>query len=113
MIPECQAGRAETPRRSVLALATHELREATRLTVGRLFLVQEGKPVPVERLEPLVPRDLLELLVSGTSREMDSENARVAAPGRRLDPRRAPSPLLGPAPDLLVVGRTLRLSGHA
>src|SRR4051794_32433730 len=102
--PARARGRAPSP-----AVSLDQLREPTLLALGRRVLVQEREVVLLERLEPLVPGDLLERVLAAPAGEVDAEDARVVVAPRRLHARRMPAALLDPAPDLVVICRDVAL----
>jgi hypothetical protein len=65
-------------------------------------LINEGEFVLVKSLEELVPLDRLELPFATVAREVDAEQAGVAALGP-FDAGRVPAALFHPAADFVVV----------
>src|SRR5436190_2083761 len=84
--------------------ALHELEERRVLAGRLLLLIEEGQVVLVKLLEPLIPRDVLELVLAGTPWEVDAQDPRVAVVARPTHARRCSIVLLDPAPDLVVIG---------
>jgi hypothetical protein len=64
-----------------------------------------ASPLLLELLKPLVPADVLELLLACAAREVEAQDAGVVAVAGAADARGLAAVLLGPAPDLVAVGR--------
>jgi len=95
------------PRRG---LAVDELEEGAAFSAGLLLLVQQGEPLRVELLEPLVPADLLEGLVAGAAGEVEAQDVGVVAGA--ADAGGLAAIALDPLTDLVVVGRGGGLGCH-
>ena len=83
-----------------LLLAADQLAEATVLVV----LVQEGELVLIEALEPLVPADLLQTVLSAVAGVIDAQQTRVIFGLGAFDPGRTSATLLDPRAN----GRVIR-----
>src|SRR3954451_8369573 len=97
------------------ASALDELEERRALAGGLLLLVEEREPGLVELLEELVPGDVLELILAGTAREVEAQDAGVIATALGAADRGGRAVAgLGPLLDGVVVGRGLGIAvGHA
>ena len=51
-----------------------ELGECAVLATALLILIEQGQVVAIEGVEPLVPVDVLQLVLSGTAREVETEH---------------------------------------
>jgi hypothetical protein len=79
----------------------HQFGEAAVL----LVLIEEGQPVLVESLEPVVPGDALERVGAAEAGIVDAQDAEVAAarPGA-ADVGREPAARFDPLADLVAIG---------
>jgi hypothetical protein len=57
--------------------ALHELHERAVLAVGLALLDDGGQPLLVELRKPLVPADVLKLLLAGAAGEVDPQDAGI------------------------------------
>src|SRR5699024_2712382 len=85
-----------------------ELVEVALLAAAGLVLHDQREAALVELLEPVVPRDRLQRLRAGEAREIEPQHADIAAIAGAADARRRAAALLGPLPDLVVVGQRMR-----
>src|SRR5690606_4556968 len=85
--------------------ALDELVEVALLAPGGAILHQQHEVAAVELLEPLVPGDGLQGLLAAVAGEVEPEHPDVVAAAGALDAGGAGAALLGPAPDLFVVGQ--------
>ena len=99
---------------SARALARDELVEAALLTVRGLLLVDEREAVFVERLEPLVPGDLLEGLALGLRHvgEHDPDGGEIVAAGFAVNEDGPASAGIGPAADDIPIRGRLAAGSH-
>jgi hypothetical protein len=51
-----------------------ELGECAVLATALLLLIEQGQVVAIEGVEPLLPVDVLQLVLSGTAREVETEH---------------------------------------
>src|SRR5439155_16630823 len=68
----------------------------------------ESELVLVEPLEELAPLDALQAPLAGESREIDAQDARIAAVARAFHPGRRATAPLDPFTDGFVIGRRFR-----
>src|SRR3954447_11563476 len=85
-------------------LAIDELEEGAAFAGALLLLVEEREAARIELLEPLVPGDVLELVLPDAAGEVDPQDPGIVAAARLADARRGPLALLPPTPDGVVVG---------
>src|SRR5215203_2660275 len=93
-------------------LAGHELEERAVATIRLVLLVQERKIVLVELAEPLVPVEVLELVLPGATRKVDAEYPGIFPPAGALNRRRHASVLFHPRANLIMIGCRLAAGRH-
>ena len=104
-------GRDGIGRPAPRTLPLDQLEERAVAAVSLLDLVEQGQLLVLEHVEPLLPGDVLQLVGTRASGEVEPEHAGAAASGVP-DDRRAAVVLAHPALDLVVVGGLFRRRRH-
>src|SRR5579872_6604594 len=90
------------------AFALHQLIEVAGISAGGDVLHQEGEIVGIELLEPVIPRDLLQVFLAAEAWEFQPEHAGISLAAGAFHTGWDGAVPLGPLADFVVPGQGMR-----